>query len=469
MKKHFKPRKPQRVSAVFILKNKSCCLFADPGTGKTGATLYTYSILKMIRPKYKMLVIAPLPAIMNTWQEEISEWDMFSNFTFKVLHGDEKQVKLFEKADIYLLNAENIKWCFNTILALFKKFPFHMLVLDESTLFKNYQAKRFKVIDDYINLFDRVLLLSGTPCPNSVVDLYSQMLLVDRGKTLGNKITLFREQYQKPHYKCKHVWIDKPNAFDDVQKKIAPYVLRLDRTDYFDMPDMLHNVVPIHLPKNTMKLYKQMEEKFFIELGDEVVFSKNSVTNYNVLRQIANGCLYDQSEEAMLDKANRVTFKIHDEKIKQLKIITSELKGKQALIAYQFKFQVEQINKALKGACIIGSHSKTEDLKKAKKNFLSGKLTYLAAHPQSVSHSLNLQHGDARHIIWLAISDSTERVQQYNERIYRPSVSSDVTAHYLVARETIEEAIYRRVSSKGKRQRSLLSYLRAYGKKKGYL
>lgn len=467
-RKKFKPGSWQRAAARFILKREGAGMFADPGMRKTSTSLYVYKILKRAYPQLRALVIAPLPAILNTWPEEIEQWDIFEGITYYVAHGKEKEKWIDEDKDICLLNTENISWLFEQILDTHDVFPFHMLIIDESTLFKNTNSVRFDVLSAFRPYFRWCIALTGTPTAGGLMDLFAQMWLIDMGKTLGSYVSHFKRDYFDKSPYSHYVYYERKDTLERLQKAIAPSVIRIDRSDYIDMPEIEHVVVRIELEKKEFAVYKQMERLLFTEMDGKKLLTKNELTKYQALRQLANGGLYETPSDIGLGK-KRICHSLHNRKMEHLKNILDELNGKPCLCSYQFQFQLDQMNSVLKQKFpILGSGSKSSDIKKYKKKWLDNKLPLLVAHPRTVSHSLNLQYGAGRHIVWTAVTDYVEQVQQFNERIYRPGVNSGVKVFYLVGKDTIEEGLLERNLEKEGKQKSLMRFLKSYGRKKGY-
>lgn len=145
----------------------------------------------------RVLVIAPKRVADDTWTSEAEKWDHLQNLTFSKVLGtvEQREKALQEKADIYLINRENVTWL---VEKLRKHWPFDMVVIDELSSFKSNQAKRFKSLRVVRPLVNRFVGLTGTPAPNSLMDLWPEVFLLDRGERLGKTITGFRDRYFYP-------------------------------------------------------------------------------------------------------------------------------------------------------------------------------------------------------------------------------------------------------------------------------
>ena len=188
MKKQiFKPRAYQEYAIEKIVENPAVCLALDMGLGKTIITLS--AIQDLIYNRYevqKVLVIAPLRVAETTWLEENLKWQHLNLKVNSVLGAEEKRIAVLNQtADIYVINRENVQW----LIEYYRKdFPFDMVVIDESSSFKNPASKRFKALKKIRPLIKRIVELTGTPAPNSLIDLWAQIFLLDRGERLGKTL-----------------------------------------------------------------------------------------------------------------------------------------------------------------------------------------------------------------------------------------------------------------------------------------
>jgi SNF2 family DNA or RNA helicase len=455
----FEPHDYQRAAIDFLLKNRYAGLFADPGLGKTAITL---SLIKRFHrhPEFKgALIIAPLRVAEIVWPAEIQKWDQFRDLTYRVLHGPNRLDRLREKADIYLLNAENIFWL------LEEKHPCNMLVVDESSKFKSHSAKRFKKLKKQLDQFQRRIILTGTPAPNSMMDLYPQVYLLDQGEALGRFITHYRQRYFYPvNFRNFTEWNLKPGADRVIQQQIAHQIMRIDAEDHLDLPPLVYHEVQVKLPPKAATTYRQLEKQFFALIDGAPVLLGSAASAYNACRQVANGCLYEPPPMLMPRKqqSKRKTLELHSAKADAVQEIINELQGKPALIAYHFKHDLEQLlDKFGADTPYLGggvSNSKSAEIVKA---WNAGKIPILLGHPQSIAHGLNLQQG-GHDIIWFSLTDNLENYMQFNQRVYRQGVRKQVRIHHILADKTVDLAIMRRLDKKDKTQKALLDAIREY-------
>lgn len=444
MKPVFHPRGYQWEAIKFLLGRKGAGIFADPGLGKTGIVLSTLRILKKCNPNYKALIIAPLPVVINTWPEECRDWQDFEGFKTVVLHGRDKEKLAGQEADIYVLNAENIFWLFDLIVKEFDEFPFDMLVIDESTLFKNWSSKRTKVLREFRDFFDKIILLTGTPTPKGLMDMFAQMYLIDGGDSLGKYITRFRTKYFDPcGYKNKN-WELREGSDTLIKKAITGNTLRIERGDVIDMPALNEIVIPVLLPPKIQKIYDEFEKKMFSEVEGDGIFIPSKSMYYNVCRQLAAGILYKPNELFIDVGAKKKIYETHTAKLDALERLSDDMYLSPLLVAYQFNFNREQIKKHAIGkrSKVLEGTDKQTQLSQYKKGFLAGEIPILAVHPASVSHGLNLHKGPGRSVVWLSPTNNLEHYIQLNDRIYRPGVGGPVNIYVLVAKNTIDEVVY---------------------------
>jgi SNF2 family DNA or RNA helicase len=447
--------------------------FADPGLGKTAATLETIRILKKYRLSKRTLIVAPLAVVTNTWPDELAQWDNFGDLSYSILHGAGKK-DLTSGADIHLVNPDGLPWLFKVLSSIFSRFPYDHLVLDESTLFKNPGSLRFKIIKKFLRWFPRRSLLTGTPIPNGLMDVFGQMRIADDGHLLGRGLTNFKLEY---FHRIPPVEYDRWEPFDGslkkVERRIAPVVCRVDAKDYKDFPPLKQNDIFVKLPADVQRIYDSLERELFATLDGEDMFLKSELSKYNATRQVAAGGLYKPLDWYDVPTKNRPIWLIHDVKARMLEHLISELRGKPLLVGYHFQFVVPHIKHKFIGNVLterlkfINGNTKAVADKQTLNQWNSDKLQVLFGQPQAMGHGLNLHYGTGRTIAWFNPPDSFEQYDQFNRRIYgRNGVTEPVTVHNIIVKDTIEEVILQRLRNKDTTQKSFLNGLRAYQKRK---
>lgn len=325
--------KPYQFDALkFLLQNCNAGIFLDPGMGKTSTTLAAITHLRKTDHVKRVLIIAPIRPMYKVWPDEIKKWDEFRHLSHTILHGDDKNDKLNEISDIYLINPEGLKWLVQS--GGLRKIDPDMLVVDESTKFKDYSTARFKLIKPHLRMFKRRIILTGEPAPNGYMDLFGQMYIVDEGNALGRFITHYRASYFFPSGYGGYDFKLQPGAAEKIQDKIRPYVMRLAAEDHLDMPELIFNDIVVELDEKSRAIYKAFEDEFLAEVGDSVILSVNAAAAGSKCRQVANGGVYDE---------HHFPHFIHDIKTAALNDLVEQLQGNPLLVFYEFQHDLERI------------------------------------------------------------------------------------------------------------------------------
>lgn len=430
----------QEYAKTWIVEHSHCGLLLDMGLGKTLTTLAAIDEIENIFCEgNKILIIAPKKVADETWSAEIEKWGF--EFTYsKVLGSTKKRLEALEKeADIYIINRENVVWlveCYKT------KWPFTFVVIDELSSFKSSKSKRFRALRKVRPKIKRFVGLTGTPAPNSLIDLWPQIYLMDGGKRLETSQTKFKDRYFRPDKQngpIVYSWALRPNAEEEIYQKIDDICISMKAKDFLNLPPRTDNVVTIKL--SDMRAYKQFEKDLVLELEDQEVTASNSAVLANKLLQMANGAIYD-------DEKNVIS--IHDDKLEALEDIVEDSQGQPILVFYQYKHDLERLKKKFPQA---------EELTTVDKwNY--GKIPMLLCHPQSAGHGLNLQKG-GHIIVWFGLTWSLEYYQQANARLDRQGQTEPVIIHHLVAEGTVDEKVLSILQGKEKNQNALLEAVKA--------
>jgi len=471
-KKKWIPHDYQCQALSFLLSRQKCALFLDPGLGKTSISLSAIKILKYAKKTKGVLVIAPLRVIHSVWPGEIKKWDNFNSLSYTILHGNNKKSLTGPKKDIYLINPEGLAWLHKTLYHYLKftdnECPFNMLIIDESTKFKSHETNRFEYIKDMLPLFKRKVILTGTPSPNSLLDLWSQIYILDNGEALYDNYYHYRKKYFEQDDENEYNWILKKYNRREITDKIKPFTLDMSDKTYLDLPRLLFNDIEIELPKKSMALYKKMERDLFITLDNLEVSAEAAAQLTMKCHQIANGNAYEDIPEKLTKegikafKKRRKTVHIHTAKLDALSELVEELNGKPLLIAYHFKHDLKALQGRFSELEHIGSGvsaSKCNELENAWNN---REIKLLAGHPASMGHGLNLQKG-GNDICFYSLIPSLELYIQFYRRVYRQGIKSNqVRVHHLIAKDTIDDAFLMRLGERAKEQLDLRIALRRY-------
>lgn len=446
----FKPRKYQEIAIDAIINIPYLALFLDMGLGKTVITLTAIQQLKeLYLDANRVLVIAPKRVAETVWDGEIEKWDHLRGMTVSKVLGTLKQRKeaLNKEADLYVINREQVPWLVNYYG---KKWPFDTVIIDELSSFKSSKSQRFRALRKVRPFMDRVIGLTGTPAPNGLKDLWAQIYLLDQGERLGKTYEGFRTRYLMPdrYFETpsgrKHTWKVKPEAEQQIYKKISDICISMKAEDWIELPDLIDNVVHVKMSDEAWRLYQKLERDLLIEFDEGDVVAQTASVLSNKLLQMANGAVYDE---------NGNIKEIHDAKLDALQEIVEEANGRPILVAYWYKHDLIRILERFPEARVLQSGKEVKDWNK-------GKIPVLLAHPASAGHGLNLQDG-GNHIVWFGLTWSLELEQQFNARLYRQGQKQKVIIHRLACEGTLDEDVIERIKEKGEMQDALLNAVKA--------
>ena len=421
-----------------------CALWVDMGLGKTVSTLTAVVDLLVSRNIKKVLVIAPLRVAQHTWPTEIKNWSHLKTLQVSVIAGlsaKKREEAMHSSAQIHIINRENVQWLVN---ALQQDWHYDAVVIDESSSFKSHSSQRWKSLRQVVKTgkIKRMIQLTGTPSPNSLMELWPQIFLLDSGKRLGATrgkfIDTFCRQVGNPQWSQYEVRADMKET---LQKRVADLVLRMAAKDYLELPDRIDSDVIVQLPPKAQKAYAQMEKDFLIKLEQGEVLAANAAVKINKLLQVSSGSLYTDDGYEVL----------HDAKIEALKEII-EASNEPVLIAYNFQADAERICKAVKGAVVLKKD--TELINQWNK----GDVPIMLAHPASAGHGLNLQKGGSL-IVWFGLSWSLELYQQFNARLHRQGQTRPVRVIHLLADTAADKLVREVLNDKDATQNSLLTFV----------
>lgn len=440
----YNPHNYQSYATEFIVAHPFCALMLDMGLGKTVITLTAIWLLALDYFSIgKVLVIAPLRVAHDTWSREFEKWDHLKGLKISKVLGTEAERKkaLEAKAHIYVINRENVEWLCNNY-----NFDFDMVVIDELSSFKSPASKRFKALRKIRPKVKRIVGLTGTPAPNSLMDLWSEINLLDMGQRLGRFIGRYRNEYFLPDKRNGQVIFSyklKEGAEERIYNKIYDICVSMKATDYLNMPDKIHNVIEVEMSDKEKKLYNKLEKEMLIPFEDGDIDAINAAALSNKLLQMANGAVYDE---------NKAVKEIHSRKLEALEDLIEGANGKSVLIFYSYKHDKERVAKRLKVQEILTS----EDIDKWNK----GDILIAIAHPASAGHGLNLQSGGST-IIWFGLIWSLELYQQANGRLWRQGQKNTVVIHHIVTRGTVDEQVIKALQEKRVGQDALINAVKA--------
>jgi SNF2 family DNA or RNA helicase len=408
-------------------------------------TLSALRALKAAKKLKAALVIAPLRVAHMVWPAEAEKWTDFHGLKVVVLHGKDKDRLLVEPADVYIINPEGLPWLFQQRLLP----DWCTLVVDESTKFKSWRAQRTKLLRSQLNRFQRRWILTGTPAPNGIEDLFSQIFICDAGQALGRFITHFRSRYMVQTGYMGYDWAPKEGAVEEIEERIRHLVIRLDAADWLKLPKLIHNRIVVELPSPVQELYKQLEREFFVQLKTGAINAATAATAGIKLRQLVGGQVYDET---------RQVHAVHEAKIDALEDLLEELGGQPLLVAVAFLPEVLALRERFGKVPYLGGGVSRAEAQATVDGWNSGKHKLVLAHPASVSHGLNLQGG--RHVCWYNLTWNLEEYDQFIRRVWRQGQKRQVVCHSIVAADTIDVDIERALRNKKKLMQSLLDAMK---------
>lgn len=434
-----------------LLRQPHGGILSDPGTRKTATVLSAFHLLRKKRLVERMLVVGTLNAVYDVWPAEVDKWGF--PFSVAVLHGDKKDRALhdaaFNDVDVWCVNFDGLEWLFsNTSQALWRANDW-WLVVDESTKLKHTNTRRFKTIKPYLPLFSRRTILTGTPSPNGMEDLFGQVYVCDLGSRLGRFVTQYRREFFYPTGYGGYSWSLQPDAEERIWEKLDGMFYRVS-DDVLRLKPLERVQIQVRLPEAARKIYEELEREFVVQLGRRSVKAVNAGVLTHKLRQCANGFLYDDKGRAT---------RVHAAKLDALGDLAEELCGKPLLVGYEFEEDGRSIAEKFDCPAVGGKISKRESSELFKK-FNAGKMPVLAAQMAKNAHALNLQEA-CHHVCEYGQLWDLEVREQFYRRVRRSGQKHTVFLHEIVARSTVDVDIRNQVvsgrGSKKTRQDRLLT------------
>lgn len=400
----------------------------------------------------RCLIVAPKKVAEATWTAEARKWDHLQDLKINLVLGNVKQrtKALFTPGDIWVINRENVPWLVDYLR---NDWPFDMVVLDESSSFKNSQSKRFKALKLVRSRISRMVLLTGTPAPNGLEDLWAQIYLLDGGQRLGKTISSFREAFFKQDYmrpgQQYRTYTPLKGAETRIQNAISDICVSMKAEDYLTLPPYIEDIVPVVLDTPARKAYDQMERDMLLEVEDQTITAGSAAVLNGKLLQLASGSVYD---------GTGAVAHIHRCKVDAFLEVVEQLHGEHALVFYWFQHERDRLIEALNGSGLrVRVYKGAED----ERAWNAGEVDILLAHPASCAYGLNLQQG-GRHEIWFGYPNwALELYQQAKARLYRQGQTKPVIAHLLVVQDSMDVDVVEALNSKGDSQEALMAALKA--------
>jgi len=415
-----------------IYKKKKVGLFIPMGMGKTSITLVAISLLLRDQKVKSILIVAPLYVAASVWHVEAAKWLVLNQLKFSLILGTEKQrvEALNSTAHVYIINRENLVW-----LSKFKR-NFDMIVLDESSSFKNPSTQRFNALKRMKSEY--LVALTGTPSPNGLLDLWSQVYLMDRGLRLGTSMKDYKEKYFNSDYMGFNF---KPKDPEAIYKQIEDIVISMRLEDYLQLPERIDIITPVCIEKT--KEYKQLEEKFVTHINNFEITTSNAATLAGKLLQFCNGAVYDEEKNII---------EVHSSKLDALEGLINDNPNENVLVAYNFNSDLKRLKERFKYAHVFTAGGDIIE------RWNKGEIKMLLCHPASAGKGLNLQAGGCN-IIWFGLTWNLEDYLQFNARLHRQGQTRPVVINHLVAKGGMDELVMKALRNKEVNQRELLNSL----------
>lgn len=441
----YEPHNYQQFATDFILEHPISCLMLDMGLGKTVITLTALWQLALDSfDVSRILVIAPKRVAEDTWPKELSKWEHLSGLDATLVMGTqaEREAALRQQTFLYIINRENVSW-----LVANHPWDFDMVVIDELSSFKSNQAQRFKALKKVRPLVSRIVGLTGTPAPNSLLDLWPEMYLMDMGQRLGRFIGGFRDRFFTPDKRNREIiysYKPREGAEEAIYGLISDICISMKAVDYLDMPELIMNRIEVSMDSRERKIYDDFQRDMVVSLQGEELDAVNAAALSGKLIQMANGAVYGE---------NRKVLHIHDRKLDALEDLMEAANGKPLLVAYWYEHDLQRIKARFKNARCIETTQDIDD-------WNAGKIPLALIHPASAGHGLNLQDGGCT-IVWFGLTWSLELYQQLNARLWRQGQKHTVVIHHIVTKDTHDEDVLRALDNKDTRQSALIDAVRA--------
>ena len=442
----YSPHNYQTYATDFIVGHPEAAVFLDMGLGKSVITLTALLDLCLDRFEIaKVLVIAPLRVARDTWTAELQKWDHLKCFTYATVIGSvsEREAALRKKAHIYLINRENVSWL---IEESGFPFDFDMIVIDELSSFKSYQAKRFRSLLRVRPTVKRIVGLTGTPAGNGLTDLWAEFRILDLGKRLGRFITHYRNRYFLPDKRngmTVYSYKPLPGAEDAIYRQISDITVSMKAVDHLHMPECIFNDVTVSLSEEERQKYDTLRNDLILSLGEDEIDASNAASLSNKLSQMANGAVYGE---------DKTVHRIHDRKLDALEDLIEAANGKPVLVAYWYRHDLKRIRARF---CVREIRTPADI-----SDWNAGKIPVAVIHPASAGHGLNLQAGGST-LIWFGLTWSLELYLQTNARLWRQGqTAKTVVIHRIVAEGTVDELMLKALDRKERSQNSLIDAVR---------
>jgi len=420
---------------------QNIALFMEPGLGKTATTLTIIAE----QFKGKTLIVAPKRVAETVWDTEAKKWEHLKNLKIAKILGTPSQrlTALKSSSNVYVVNLENLIWLLDQ-----PSMQFNNLIIDESSRFKDPSTKRFKTLKKHLKSFERRIILTGTPTPQGMSDLWSQVGILDLGSRLETSLTRFRDKYMEPdqvnrHTRVVYSWRIKKGMDKVIQDKIADICFSLKAEDYLTLPKLTKLYHKVDITTAERKQYDTPKKDMVSEIEGETITAPTAAALAGKLLQFTSGAIYSEDGE---------WHEIHSSKLEFLESILEE-SSSPTLVFYHFKHSLQRLRLKFPEAVVLDDSNIQA--------WRDGKIRVMLAHPQSGGIGLNLQCnvGETAQTVWYDLPWSSENYIQANARIYRQGQEKPVIIHHLAVSNSIDEQVIKVLDGKINLQDALLNAL----------
>jgi SNF2 family DNA or RNA helicase len=456
-------RNYQNRGVGFIKRHRRAGLFLDMGLGKTVITLTAMADLLDGGVISRVLLVAPLRPAQGVWRQEARKWQHLRHLTFKMLTGNERQrlLAMQSKAQVHIINVDNLRWLLRVLKTRARKngWPYDMLVVDESSMFKSAKSKRFSTLRHYVKKFDRRVILTGTPSPKGLLDLWAQMFILDEGERLGEQVDRYRSRFFSPSGYMGYGYSPDEGAEEKITQLISPLILTMRAEDWLELPPTIKQEVHVDLPPKARALYRKLEAEMFLELETGSTEALSAASLSSKCWQLANGFIYLEDE-----RGDKTWQAVHDAKLEALQEVVDGVGGN-VLVAYWFKPDLARLKALFPKAPAIVDCKNERALSKLQDEWNAGKHSVMLVHPQGAGHGLNLQ-GGGNTLVFYSMLWSREFYAQVIERIGAARQISTGRDHvmikHIIARDTVDEVMLATQHMRHADERRVIKLLRDY-------
>ena len=448
----------QHLAVDHIVDNPYCALWMEMGLGKTVSTLTALLKLKDDFEVGNVLVAAPLRVARKTWTDEIDTWSHTHGLTVAKILGNAEQRRAGMKAqaDIHVINRENVSWLidhYDIQGREIQPWPWDTVVLDESSSYRSQSSGRWKAMRRICKHVDRMVQLTGTPAPKGLINLWAQLYLLDQGARLGSTITSYRDRWFEfnPY---QHMYKPRNFAETEILERCKDLCLTLREEDYLDLPPVTYNRIPVELSASERKTYRQMEDRYVIELRSKLgknrrITAVNAGVLAGKLLQLANGHVYHNHPDW-------VAF--HEHKLNALIEILEQLDGP-VMVCYNYRPDLIRLRERLSKA---GVNYDVLDTSASERKWNRGETDVLLLHPASAGHGLNLHHSGSETVIWFGLNWDLELYQQANARLAggHRREGKHIVVHHIITEGTQDDVVMDNLNDKEQGQERILNAMK---------